>query len=81
MCLGMDFFEEYYLLFDSAAALLGSPFHYKQLLYSVLIEEVPPEEAFTVIFNDFVDEVTNSTPLNHVPTPLSIEMSFSYCCC
>lgn len=33
---GMDFFEEYYLLFDSAAALLGSPFHYKQLLY------VPP---------------------------------------
>lgn len=42
---GMDFFEEFYLLFDSAAALLGSPFHYKQLLYAVLFEEVSPDKG------------------------------------
>lgn len=41
----MDFFEEFYLLFDSAAALLGSPFHYKQLLYAVLFEEVSPDKG------------------------------------
>lgn len=68
----MDFFEEFYLLFDSAAALLGSPFHYKQLLYAVLFEEVSPDKgihnfhfllffsqfiAFSVEFYDFIDQI------------------------
>lgn len=54
---GMDFFEEYYLLFDSSAALLGSPFHYKQLLYAILFEELSLEEAYSVEFHDYIDEI------------------------
>ena len=56
---GMDFFEEYYLLFDSVDALLGSPFYHKKMLRPLLIRHafVKEEQQWTAMFDDYVDGV------------------------
>eukprot|EP00127_Corallochytrium_limacisporum_P003631 Clim_evm19s151 gene=Clim_evmTU19s151 len=56
---GLDFFEERYILHDSVDALLGSPFYANKLLRAILIRHkwVNPKRQYTVVFNDFVDDV------------------------
>ena len=58
--LGMDFFEEYYLLFDSVEILMGSPFYAKKLLKALLNEKsnLPEDQMYSVVFDDFVDRVS-----------------------
>jgi hypothetical protein len=63
---GMDFFEEFYLLGDSIALLMGSPFAMKKLLRACLLEHSHLEEndqLYTVVFNDFVDKVAEKKVL------------------
>jgi hypothetical protein len=57
---GMDFFEEYYLLFDSVEILMGSPFYAKKLLKALLNEKsnLPEDQMYSVVFDDFVDRVS-----------------------
>jgi hypothetical protein len=56
----MDFFEEYYLLFDSVEILMGSPFYAKKLLKALLNEKsnLPEDQMYSVVFDDFVDRVS-----------------------
>lgn len=63
---GMDFFEEFYLLGDSIALLMGSPFAMKKLLRACLLEHSHLEEddqLYTCVFNDFVDKVAEKKVL------------------
>lgn len=53
----MDFFEEYFLLFDSVDALMGSPFKFKKLLRAVLIELCTTRHPYSCVFDDYIDEV------------------------
>jgi hypothetical protein len=56
---GMDFFEELYLLSDCVDVLLGSPFHQKKLLHSLIVRTkwIPLKDQWTIEFDDFVDNV------------------------
>ncbi|MDP2439286.1 MAG: hypothetical protein Q8P67_26355 [archaeon] len=59
--IGNDYFEEFYLLFDSVSALLGSPFSSERLLHPLLTKSkfMDTQKQFTAIFDDFVDGVKN----------------------
>eukprot|EP01094_Clydonella_sp_ATCC50884_P026950 TRINITY_DN7549_c0_g1_i1.p1 TRINITY_DN7549_c0_g1~~TRINITY_DN7549_c0_g1_i1.p1 ORF type:complete len:707 (+),score=257.16 TRINITY_DN7549_c0_g1_i1:56-2122(+) len=65
---GNDFFEEYYLLFDSVGLLMGNPFLGTNMLNPILIRSslVPPEEQYTVTFHDYVDERLRDVLLDHI---------------
>jgi hypothetical protein len=61
---GMDFFEEYYLLFDSVNALLGNYFRNATMLFPLLTQPqfISPADQYTCIFKDYVDNI----PAKHV---------------
>ena len=60
---GMDFFEEFYLLFDSVDALVGSSSKRKRMLHSQIIksEFVQPDQQFSIQFDDFIDDIVNQS--------------------
>ena len=67
---GRDFFEEYYLLFDSVDALLGSPFSGKKILQPLLIRErfLSLHDQWTYSCFDYVDNVSRNVILSPPPS-------------
>lgn len=59
----MDFFEEYYVLFDSVELLLGSPFSMKRLLHPILLDLVSPDWLYSCVFDDYVDKIKDKKVL------------------
>jgi hypothetical protein len=58
---GLDFFEEYFLLFDSVDVLLGSAFSKTRMLEPLLIRHkyVAQQNQWSCIFSDYVDKIDN----------------------
>jgi len=72
----MDFFEEYYLLFDSVDTLLGSPFAKKKMLVPLLIRSkfVAHADQWSCIFSDYVDKIPNrKVLLDHIFVSAKLE--------
>ena len=66
---GMDFFEEFYLLFDSVDVLMGNSFRRDAMLFPVLNQDefVAKKDQFSCIFDDYVDQVNNQKAmLDHI---------------
>jgi len=66
---GMDFFEEYYLLFDSVDVLMGNSFHRNTMLHPVLNQKhfVAPEDQYSCVFTDYVDNIKEKkVMLDHI---------------
>lgn len=66
---GMDFFEEYYMLFDSVDALMGNYFHKKTMLYPILNQNhfVAPADQYSCIFDDYIDNIKGKkVMLDHI---------------
>lgn len=72
---GLDFFEEFYLLFDSIDALLGTPFSKTKTLESLLIRSrfVAKNEQWSCEFDDYVDNIkSRRVLLDHIFVCLSL---------
>jgi len=79
---GFDFFETYYLLFDSVEKLMGSPFNNTKLLRASILEhtELPEELLYSCVFDDFIDKVKNKRCLvDHVFTTPTLDRLVSHC--
>lgn len=66
---GQDFFEEYYLLFDTIDRLLGSPFQKNKLLRPLLIRHrlLAPQDQWSASFYDYVDDIKDKhVLLDHI---------------
>ena len=66
---GMDFFEEYYLLFDSVDVLMGNSFHKEAMLFPLLNQKhfVSPEDQFSCVFDDYIDKINQKkVMLDHI---------------
>merc|ERR1712137_303799 len=83
---GMDFFEEYYLLFDSVNVLMGNTFQKEAMLYPVLNqpEFVSPTDQYSCIFDDYVDKIKDKkVMLDHIFVsgslrPVTIQAAFAH---
>ncbi len=72
---GMDFFEEFYLLFDSVDALLGTPFSKTKCLESMLIRSkfISKPNQWSCEFDDYVDNVKGKRVLlDHIFVSLNL---------
>jgi len=66
---GMDFFEEFYLLFDSVDALLGSPSKQQRMLHSQIVKTkfVKEDQQWSIQFDDYIDDIKDrKLLLDHV---------------
>lgn len=66
---GLDFFEEYYLLFDSVDVLMGNSFHREAMLFPLLNQNffVSPQDQYSCVFNDYVDDIPGKkVMLDHI---------------
>lgn len=65
---GQDLFEQRYLAHNVTDLLIGSPYHPETLFNHALIE-VPVDDRFTAVFDDFVtNEVNKQLLLDHIIT-------------
>jgi len=79
---GYDFFETFYLLFDSVERLMGSPFNQKKLLRAAILEHsnLTPELLFTTVFDDYVDKIKNKRCLlDHIFISNNLDSICDYC--
>ena len=64
---GVDFFERRYITHNVTDILLGSTYHPERLFKHTFLTDVPNDERFTAIFDDFIDDIPNrKLVLDHI---------------
>lgn len=56
---GTDYFERHYLTHNVAGMIAGSPFAPRRMLRHAFIDVMEKEKNYTVVFDDFIDEIRN----------------------
>jgi hypothetical protein len=75
---GVDYFEKWYLTHNVTDILLGSTYYPDLLFTHALIGRVSPQELYTAIFDDFVDEIPNRRILlDHILVSPALRGRFS----